>query len=237
VDDATIRAVGQELLAEHEEVMSLTGDPFRRAMHEVLHTELVRALRQLPDDAMWAITQPDPGVYLLTGSELRLVRLDPERTTATVTSVQIVGGRLVASEEYPPHTDDWRNDVVMRHVWVFGYASDAPGDDALDMLHRIEGAVQHDIATGQEWPDRREEVARSIAAQLSDPSIGQAVMRIEQDLVHAGRWYRRFDGDDGRLQTLVNDAIAHHHARADQISVLTGVPVTGIEALNQAPDI
>src|SRR5205823_1274608 len=60
VDDATIKRAVRELLHEYADTpVSLADDPLHPTMHEVLDTALTRALRQLPEVAMWAVAYPD----------------------------------------------------------------------------------------------------------------------------------------------------------------------------------
>ncbi len=95
-------------------------------MPELLHTQLTRALRTLPGDAMWAIAWPGEAIYVLAGRTLHLVTLDPAAEMAIVTARQIDEITSVSCEETPPRSDDeeWRSNVWERHVWTLRYAGE-----------------------------------------------------------------------------------------------------------------
>jgi hypothetical protein len=164
MDDSTIKDVAREILAEHEHALNLSGDVFRRTMHEPLDTALARALRPLPDTATWAVAE-DPGVYVLAGDALHLVTLNVDAKTATLASRRIAGNTITAVEEaMPGRPGEWRNDVVLYRAWSFRYVDDGEGDDGTDALHRIEGAVRDKPPTDRRHPDPREQIARGVAA-------------------------------------------------------------------------
>ncbi len=162
-----IEQVVERLLFEHEETLNvLHDDPLhKRHMHEALHAELTRELRDLRADA-WAVAQPDPGVYVLAGDHLHLVMLDPARNTASVDTRPIAGNTSAVQKRTRPD-DDRRTDVDILHTWTFRYVGEQR--NATDMLHRIEGAVSVDHVTVEERPDPREKIARSIAARGATP--------------------------------------------------------------------
>ncbi len=91
-----------------------------------------------------------------------------------------------------------------------------------------------DSVKNTRWPDRREEIALSIQAQAANPSLGQAVSGIVQDLQAMAAQHRWRGLHEDELQALVNEAIMHHDMTAAEIASVTRLDTEAIERLADA---
>ena len=238
ITDALLDAYGYEdaLKLQHREQHLLSIPPLELGgkTDPALQAALSTALAPLPDDALWAISHPEPGVYVLTEEELFLISVNPDHKTATPSSKKTRGNVSLGGKKSEPEPEDI-GEPATRHVWTFRYADAA--EDGPDMLRRIGGIVFHRSKSTENWPDRGEQLACALAARTATPSGGRVLSRgIEQDLLAAARWHR-WHYADGRFQRVIKDAVMYHHLTAEQISDLTGVPTDEIAALNDAPDL
>jgi hypothetical protein len=246
VDEAAIKRIADELLdpygyedeltREHRQqhLLSIMPPGVSKEMAPALEAALTRVLAPLPDDALWAISRPDPGVYVLTDDELFLFSIGGDHKTVRTSSREIGGNVSLWSMESEEIDDPVES--VTRHVWTFWYGDSAA--DEPEMLRRVEGREFHRPATAENWPDRGEQLACALAARSAAPSGGEVpITAIEQDLLAQARWYRWREHGDEELQQLVKEAIAHHGLTPERISALTGVPTAKVNELNDAPDV
>jgi hypothetical protein len=155
VENATIRAILNELHRHHAEPLAQWGGEF--------DDDLTRTLELVPEPEAWTVARAEPVTVAQANKMLFRVTLDVARKLVAVASRPLRVEKLVVIFEWGAESrDDDANEIVRATSWLF-YDADE-GEHASENALRIEGAVRLDNR-GVERPDDRERFARSLAGE------------------------------------------------------------------------
>jgi hypothetical protein len=155
VDNATIRAVLNELHRYHEERLAPWGVE--------LDDDVTRTLELVPEPEGWTASRTEPLVFAQANTMLFRVSLDPPRKLIAVESRPLRVEKLVVIFKWGEESRDAEAQELVRQTsWLFFDADE--GEQASDNALPIDGAVRID-SRGVERPDDRERFARSLAGE------------------------------------------------------------------------
>jgi hypothetical protein len=153
VENATIRAILNELLRYHGESLASWGAN--------LEDEVIRTLALLPEPEGWVVAAGEPLVVAHNNKMLFRVRLDAGRKLIAVISRPLRVDKLAVTFNWGEESrDNETQELVRATSWIFFDVDE--GEQASEL--RIDAAIKIN-SRGVERPDDREQFARDLAGE------------------------------------------------------------------------
>jgi hypothetical protein len=151
----------------------------RHAAIDLPRTDLERALRQLPESGVCAVSDDATALFMLSPTDT-LFTASVQDGRVTLTSRPLDADRLAVG---------WES-AEERSRWTFRYVGEP---ESHEPWQAISGSVVVDDRTGREQPDDREQFARALASRAGWTPVQSAPPPSEESEPDEPRWRARTD--------------------------------------------